>query len=78
MLDNSLTATVLIAVYNDENFIEQALESVIQQLTDQIELLIIDDCSSDNSVKILQDFADKDSRIRLIRNNKNQGLGYCL
>jgi len=78
MLDDSLTATVLMAVYNDEIFIEQALESVIQQLTDDIELLIIDDCSSDNSVEVLQNFADKDSRIRLIRNDKNQGLGYCL
>jgi glycosyltransferase involved in cell wall biosynthesis len=75
--DSVMVATVLMAVYNDENFVAQSVESILSQLTAQIELLIIDDCSSDNSAEILQNFAQKDSRIRIIRNVANLGVGYC-
>ncbi|MDB9444789.1 glycosyltransferase [Anabaena sp. CS-542/02] len=78
MHNNSLNATVLMAVYNDEIFLEQSLESILQQLTEDMELLIIDDHSSDRSWKILQEMERQDSRVRLIRNAQNQGLGYCL
>jgi glycosyltransferase involved in cell wall biosynthesis len=77
-MDNTiLTATVLMAVYNDEIFLEQALESILQQLTDDMELLVIDDHSSDRSWKILQDIECKHPRVRVIRNDKNRGVGYC-
>ena len=77
-MDNQiLTATVLMAVYNDEIFLEQALESILQQLTDDMELLVIDDNSSDRSSKILQDIECKHPRVRVIRNDKNRGVGYC-
>lgn len=78
MLENSLTATVLMAVYNDELFIEQALESIDKQLTNDMELLIIDDHSSDSSVEILKALKNKAPWLRIVRNNHNQGLGYCL
>lgn len=74
----SLTATILMSVYNDEQFVKEAINSVLSQLKEDMELLIIDDHSTDESSEILKDFADKSSRIRLIRNEENKGLGYCL
>jgi glycosyltransferase involved in cell wall biosynthesis len=73
-----LTATVLMAVYNDEKFVKEAINSVLSQLKEDMELLIIDDHSTDKSSEILKDFAEQYSRIRLIRNQENKGLGYCL
>ena len=78
MIDDSLTATVLMAVYNDETFVEEAIKSVVLQLTDDIEFLIIDDHSSDRSSIILKSYESQYPQVRVIRNEKNQGLGYCL
>jgi glycosyltransferase involved in cell wall biosynthesis len=78
MVNQDLTTTILMAVYNDERFVTQALESIQKQLNDDMELLVIDDDSSDKSLEILQDIEKKDSRVRLIKNDQNKGLGYCL
>lgn len=69
--------TVLMAVFNDEQFVEQAVSSVLCQLDDNMEFLIIDDHSSDLSPHILATLANRDNRIRVIRNSKNRGAGYC-
>lgn len=78
MENNSLTATVLMSVYNDEVFLEEAIKSVVLQLTEDMEFLIIDDHSSDGSSEILKSFESQYPQIRLIRNEQNRGLGYCL
>lgn len=67
--------TVIIPVYNVENYIEQCLESVINQTLNDIEIICIDDCGSDNSMSIVQQYAEKDSRIKILKNETNQGLG---
>jgi len=71
-----VTATVLMAVYNDEKFVAQCIESIVPQLTDNMELVIVDDCSSDRTKEILEFFSNADSRIRIIRNAENRGAGY--
>jgi glycosyltransferase involved in cell wall biosynthesis len=78
MENNSLTATVLMSVYNDEVFVEEAIKSVVLQLTEDMEFLIIDDHSSDRSSETLKSFESQYPQVRVIRNEKNQGLGYCL
>lgn len=78
MLNKFTTVTILMAVYNDKPFIEQALDSILKQVNDEMELLIIDDGSSDGSQQILNDLAAQYSQVRLLRNEQNQGLGYCL
>ncbi len=50
------------------------MEGILKQLTDETELLLIDDCSTDNSGEICREYAEKDSRIRYIRMDKNSGL----
>ena len=62
--------------FNYENFIAQAVESVINQTVPDWELLIIDDGSKDNSVNIIKEYCQKDSRIKLLTHphNSNKGL----
>jgi glycosyltransferase involved in cell wall biosynthesis len=78
MENNSLIATVLMSVYNDEVFVEEAIKSVVLQLTEDMEFLIIDDSSSDRTSEIINNFQSQYPKIRIIRNEQNRGLGYCL
>lgn len=72
-----IIATVLMAVYNDEIFLEEAVNSVLSQLGRNMEFLVIDDNSSDSSTTILENFSARNSYIRVIRNSENRGVGYC-
>lgn len=65
--------SVIIPVYNTEKYISQCLDSVCRQTLKDIEIICINDCSADSSFKIVQDFAQKDSRIRLIDFPENKG-----
>lgn len=66
--------TVVIPLYNEERFIEDCIESVKKQTYKNLECLIINDCSSDNSVGIAKKFIEGDSRFRIIDHDKNCGL----
>lgn len=63
--------SVIVPIYNCEQFIGEAVSSVLSQTYEDFELLIIDDCSTDNSLKIVKDFVD--SRIIIIQKEKNTG-----
>ena len=65
--------SVLMSVYNGEQFLASAIESILAQSLTDFEFLILDDGSSDGSWSILQDYAGRDDRIRLIR-RENKGL----
>lgn len=59
--------------YNCGRFIAQTIESVLAQTYNNWEMLIVDDCSTDNSVQIALSYAEKDQRIKVIRNENNGG-----
>jgi glycosyltransferase involved in cell wall biosynthesis len=63
--------SVLIAVYNAAQFLGQAITGVLSQTYRDFELIAVDDCSSDDSLGILQSFADP--RIRVIKHDANLG-----
>lgn len=65
--------SIITPCYNSNDFISETIDSVINQSYKNWELLIIDDCSTDNSVEIIQKYLEKDSRIKLFINNKNSG-----
>lgn len=65
--------SVIIPVYNVEKYLEEALESVINQTLKDIEIVIINDGSTDRSLEIIKEYVNKDKRIKVI-NQKNQGL----
>ena len=64
--------TVFMPVYNGQQYIGESIESVLNQTFTDFELLIIDDISTDESVKTVESF--NDTRIRLVKNNKHLGL----
>lgn len=72
----SFKISIIIPVYNVASYIEACLESAINQTYKNIEILIIDDCGHDNSMAIVEDFANRhqNKSIRIIHHSKNLGL----
>ena len=71
---NKPIVTVIVASYNNEKFIKKCLNSILNQTHKRIEIIVVDDCSTDNSVQILKKFKKK---IKLIVNKtKNNIAGY--
>ena len=62
------------SVYNDEEYLGEAIESILNQSFSNYEFLIIDDASTDRSLDIIKDYAEKDDRIHYFQLEKNQGL----
>ncbi|MCQ2958500.1 MAG: glycosyltransferase, partial [Candidatus Gastranaerophilales bacterium] len=64
--------SVIMPVYNTEKYLRECLDSIINQTLKDIEIICVDDGSKDDSGKILDEYAQKDNRIKVIH-NKNQG-----
>ena len=64
---------VIIPVYNVEKYLEQCIKSIINQNFEDMEILLIDDGSTDSSGRICDEYKEKDSRIKVIH-KKNGGL----
>ena len=71
---SSIKVSVILPVYNVENYLRQCLDSVMVQTLKDIEIICVDDGSSDDSPAILEEFARKDSRIRILT-QQNAGAG---
>lgn len=69
--------SVLIPVYNREKFIERSVNSILNQTYKNIEILIFNDGSTDNTFEIIKQMKDKDNRINIISYTKNKGVGYA-
>lgn len=68
--------SIIMAAYNTEKTIEQAINSVLCQTYTNFELLVVNDCSTDRTAEWVKSIAAKDSRVRLISNVKNNGVSY--
>lgn len=68
--------SVIIPVYNTEKYLSECLDSVLKQTFTDIEVICVNDGSSDNSAKILEQYAARDKRIRIVMNQQNYGLSY--
>ena len=68
--------SIIMAAYNAEKTIEQAIESVLNQTYSNFELLVVNDCSEDQTVSLVRRIAEKDRRVRLISNKKNSGVSF--
>lgn len=73
MISKQELVSVITANYNAEAFIQQAIDSVLAQQYEQWELLIVDDCSTDNSINIINTYVESDERIKLIKLEQNSG-----
>lgn len=68
-----IAISIITPLYNSAEFLSDTIRSVQNQTFNNWEMILVDDCSADQSSGIAQSFADRDSRIRLIRLNKNLG-----
>lgn len=74
MVKESKLVSVIMSVYNDEDNIESSIKSILSQTYNNIEFLIVDDFSNDNTQKILKTYESLDNRIKIYKNNINLGL----
>jgi glycosyltransferase involved in cell wall biosynthesis len=72
-LTNEMISIVL-PVYNGEKYLSQSIESCLNQTFKNIELIIVNDCSTDNTLNIANQYAEKDSRVKVISNIENKKL----
>lgn len=66
--------SVIVPVYNTEEFLERCLKSLIHQTYQELEIIIVNDASTDNSKEIIEKFAASDSRIKCVEHDVNRGL----
>jgi glycosyltransferase involved in cell wall biosynthesis len=72
-----IAISVIIPAYNESAYIAQALESVLFQRTDfGVEIIVVDDCSTDDTVAIVERYQQQFPQITLLKNAENQGKGY--
>ena len=66
--------SVVMLSYNHEKFVAEAIESIVGQDFDDLELIIVDDASEDTSRQIIQKYAEEDARVRVIFHDTNRGI----
>lgn len=74
MAEQQPMISVIMPAYNAEQYIEAAIRSVMAQTVTDWELLVLDDCSTDHTCAVVEGLAAADSRIHLIRNERNKGV----
>lgn len=65
-MSNDVKVSVILPVYNSEEYLEKCLDDILTQTLNEIELICVDDGSVDSSLKILKDYAEKDNRIKVL------------
>lgn len=65
--------SVIVALYNSERYIRECIDSVLNQSLKDIELICVDDVSTDSTPQILSEYASRDSRIKIVRQQENGG-----
>jgi glycosyltransferase involved in cell wall biosynthesis len=70
--------SIVMPVYNGEKTVGRAIKSILNQSYNNFEFIIIDDCSQDQTLKILHDYQEKDQRIKILKNKTNLGIAASL
>lgn len=75
-MDNIIKVSVIVPVYNVELYLNRCIESIVTQTYTNLEIILVDDGSTDNSGKLCDEWARKDNRIKVVH-KKNAGLGFA-
>lgn len=68
--------SIIIPCYNVEKYISKCIKSIIEQTYSNLEIILVDDYSTDNTYEILKEHSKKDNRIKLLKNIENNGAAY--
>lgn len=68
--------SIIVSAYNTEQYVSKCLDSLLQQTYSNLEIILIDDGSTDETLKVLKKYEKQDKRIILFSNEKNKGLAY--
>ena len=68
--------SVIVPIYNVEKYLRKCLDSLVSQTYSDLEIILVNDCSTDSSLEICQEYQQKCSKIKLFSNDKNRGLSY--
>ena len=68
--------SAIVPVYNCKNFINRAVKSIQNQNITNIEIILVDDVSTDDTLSVIEDLQKEDQRIKIIKNKKNMGILY--
>lgn len=74
MQSSDIKVSVLVPVYNVEDLLPRCLDSIVNQTLKEIEIVCVNDASPDSSLKVLEEYAKLDPRIKIITNSANMGL----
>lgn len=74
--DNGIKISIVIPVYNTAKYLSRCIKSVVEQELKNYEIIIVDDCSTDDSYQMLKDLKNQFSHIKLFQNEKNMGCGF--
>ena len=66
--------SVVMATYNGEKYIQEQLDSILAQTVPAHEIIVVDDCSTDNTWLILNDYATRYAQIKIYQNSENYGV----
>ena len=66
--------SIIVPIYKVEKYVSQCIESILAQTYKDFEILCVDDCGNDGSIKIVENFAQTDSRIKILYQDKNRGV----
>ena len=75
-MQNKGTLSVVMCNYNHSHYIQEALQAILSQSFSPLEVIVIDDGSTDNSVQIIESIAEKNPTVKFYRNVKNEGMWY--
>ncbi|MDO4921919.1 MAG: glycosyltransferase family 2 protein [Phascolarctobacterium sp.] len=73
MVNDKPFFSIIMPVYNAENFLPKAIDSILNQSYRDFELILVDDCSSDKSLELCIEYLQQDNRIKLLKNTFNFG-----
>ena len=72
-----IEVTILVAVYNAEKYLRECLDSLLYQTLQKIQVICIDDASTDSSLSIIQEYAQKDKRFEYLSLKENKGQAHA-
>lgn len=73
-MTNNIIVSLGIPVFNESRFLKETIESLLIQTYKNLEIIAIDNCSNDDSYKILKEYSKKDKRVKVFKNDRNIGL----